>query len=203
MIFLWPTDELPFGSSLGPNLEALDPLREEFGCHIYVYDEIDTYIRVDGFDHGSIIKVVHRLRAKWAELMATMHIKIKLYLVQPPAANLMRNEIKIITDGQSGGGFAHATPRLFGVSLSFGQLENWEDRRLLVRTKNQTRLRDAVEMSLQGLRFLRGHVRMRVNFGTFVLDDYRVPKDSRPQYHFEEFRAMLFHTKTKGHLIPG
>src|SRR5438034_7665118 len=153
MIFLWPTDELPFESSLGANLEALDPLREEFGCHIYAYDEIHTYIRVDGFDHGSIIKIVHRLRAKWAELMATMHVKVKVYLVQPPGANFMRNGVKIFTGAQSDRGFAHATPMLCGPSLSPGQLENWEDRRQLVRTKNHTRLRDAVERSLQGLRF--------------------------------------------------
>lgn len=203
MIFLWPTDELPVEISLGPQLEQLDSIRQESGCHIYIDEEMPMYIRVDGYDHDSIIKVVHRLRAKWAELMATMHVKIKLYLVQPPSSQFIRREVDVVRIPQSSGGFVYATPLLFDTPSDHFQQDSVDESDNSVRAKNDNRLQEAVERSLQGLRFLRGHVRMRVNFGTFVLDDYRVPKDSKPRYPFEEFRGMLFHPRTKGHLVPG
>lgn len=204
MIFLWPGDELPLEDSLGPNLESLDPLRREFGCYIYAYDEDPNYIRVGAYDHATIINLVHRLRAKWAELMANRHVKIKLYLVQPPASDLLKNEVVVVKVSPFGSRYAYPTPLLYcAPSLSSIQVQGWKEKNKLARAKNEVRLREAVETSLQSLRFLRGHVRMRVNFGTFVLDDYRVPKDSKPRYSFEEFRSMLFHAKTKGHLIPG
>ena len=204
MVFLWPGDELPLEDSLGPNLESLDPLRREFGCYIYIDEEDPNLLRVDAYDHQTIISLVHRLRAKWAELMANRHVKIKLYLVQPPAGDLTKNEVAVVKVAPFGSSYAHPTPLLYCTpAMPCLQIQGWRDKNKLARAKNDVRLREAVETSLQSLRFLRGHVRMRVNFGTFVLDDYRVPKDSKPRYTFEEFRSMLFHPKTKGHLIPG
>jgi hypothetical protein len=56
---------------------------------------------------------------------------------------------------------------------------------------------------LRGVAFVRGHLRMRINLGSFVLDEYRLPKEEKPSYQFEEFREMLMHEQTKGRLIPG
>ncbi|WEW55851.1 hypothetical protein PRK78_001284 [Emydomyces testavorans] len=198
LVFLWPTDELPMDASLGLHLEALDPLRVEFGCPIYVDDELPNCIRVDAYDHDTILKIVDRLRAEWAELLATMHVKIRLYLVQPPR-NFTNCEFEI-SRSQTANGIVLSIPTLHGVCMDSAPNQNRKQE--LIRTKNENRLREALTRSLQGLRFLRGHVRMRVNFGTFVLDEYRVPK-GKPRYSYEEFRAMLFHSKTKGHLIPG
>jgi hypothetical protein len=202
MLFLWPTDELPL-DVLGGNLEDLDPLRKEFGCYIYVYEEDPNYIRVDGYDHNAIVQIVHRLRAKWAELMANRHVKIKLYLVQPPSTNRMKDEIAVVKLPPNRSGFAFSTPVLFSAPNPPSLYVKSQEDRSLVRAKNEERLREAIQRSLQGLRFLRGHVRMRMNYGMFVLDDYKMPADSKPRYSFSEFRSMLFHAKTKGHLVPG
>ncbi|KMP04074.1 hypothetical protein CIRG_03765 [Coccidioides immitis RMSCC 2394] len=200
LAFLWPADELPIESSLGPRLEALDPLRVELGCPIYVDDELPSYIRVDAYDHDTILKIVSRLRAEWIKLLATIHVKIKLYLVQPPK-DFTDCEVQVKMP-RSANGAVLSTPVLYGTPLGPNAVQSQGDKRELIRMKNESRLRDAVEHSLRGLRFLRGHVRMRVNFGLFVLDDYRIPQ-GKPRYSYEEFRSMLFHSRTKGHLIPG
>ncbi|KAL1955788.1 hypothetical protein VTO42DRAFT_8108 [Malbranchea cinnamomea] len=186
MLFLWPGDELPLEAALGSNLEDLDPLRKEFGCYIYIYDEDPNYIRIDAHEHEAVVKIVHRLRAKWAELMANRHVKVKLYLVQPPPTDLVSNEVEIFEVRPSGSRYSYATPMLCCEPISGSlQSEDRKDKDQLVRAKNEVRLREAVERSLQGLRFLRGHVRMRLNFGTFVLDDYRIPQNSRSRLEFQ------------------
>lgn len=204
MLFLWPIDELPFEASLGSNLEDLDPLRREFDCYIYLYDEDPSYIRVDTYEHETVRAIVHRLRAKWAELMANRHIKLKLYLAQPPVTNQMTSDVQVHKVSQGDNGDAYNTPLLYCIpTLTALHPPDWKERVIHARAKNEGRLREGVERSLQGLRFLRGHVRMRVNFGSFILEDYRLPKDSKSRYSFEEFRSMLFYTKTKGRVIPG
>ncbi|KAM5437236.1 hypothetical protein McanMca71_001153 [Microsporum canis] len=204
LLFLWPTDEVPF-DLLGPQLETLDPIRRETGCYIYVYDEQPSFIRVDGDDHDNIIKAVHRLRAKWAEVMAKIHIQSKLYLVQSDSPEIRNNEVAITRVAHSIGalGQEYATPVLHGPPLTPMNPDFLQDQEENPTTSNERRLRETVEESLQGLRFLRGHMRMRVNFGTFILDDYREPKDSRARYTFDEFRTMLLNSRTRGHLVQG
>ena len=205
LLFLWPVDELPIDSSLGPNLEEFDPIRREFQCHIHVYGEDREYIRVDGYDHDIMRTIVQRFRAKWAQLMATVNVKTKLYLAQPPSADAIRTEVNISRLSHPGGGLAYAVTSLSGDHLRVAQLEQWTENSRMVRSKNDIRLCDTIENSLQGLRFMHGHVRMRINFGSFVLDTYRTakPSDSKQKHSFESFRQMLLLDKTKGHLIPG
>ncbi|PGH00154.1 hypothetical protein GX51_05967 [Blastomyces parvus] len=202
MLFLWPDDDLPLEMTLGKDLEALDPIRAEFGYYIYLYDESPDghkYIRVDGDDHGKIIEVVQRLRAKWAHLLTETSVKTKLYLIQPPRVDLLKAEVGLMKCRQPGSQNIQASPILDEA----GRDDSGLGRRDLLRDKNEQCMRNAVEQSLHGLRFLAGHVRMRINFGKFVLENYRVPPNSKERYSFEEFRSMLLCTETKGRLIPG
>ncbi|EEH41487.2 hypothetical protein PAAG_03050 [Paracoccidioides lutzii Pb01] len=206
MLFLWPEDEIPVETALGKDLEALDAIREEFGYYIYLYKESpdeQKYIRVDGHDHGIIIEIVKRFRAKWANLVTEMGIKTKLYLVRIPNVDLLKTEIGLVECRRPGCRTIEAVPVLFGGHLYSSDLRVSFDRGNLLSSKNELRLRSAVNQALQSVRFLVGHVRMRVNFGKFVLENYRVPSDSKPRYSFEEFRNMLFYGGTKGRLIPG
>lgn len=92
---------------------------------------------------------------------------------------------------------------LHGDSKKGMGLDQWADRAALIKSKNNDRILSAIEKSLRGVAFVRGHLRMRVNIGSFVLDEYRRPKDDKPSYAFEEFREMLMHEQTKGRLVPG
>ncbi|KAK2752740.1 hypothetical protein FQN55_005871 [Onygenales sp. PD_40] len=200
MIFLWPVDEFPLEESLGADLKDLDPIRDEFGYHIYTYDESKGYIRVDGDNHANIVEIVRRFRAKWCKLLAT---QTKLYLVQMPPVNIANAQVGIIKCYEPGSRAICGAPKLFGGRMDEHGLAVSRDRRNLLCLENESRLRNSVGQSLHGSRFIEGYVRMRVNFGTFLLDEYRVPADSNPRYSFEEFRTMLFNSRTKGHLIHG
>lgn len=204
MLFLWPEDELPLEMTLGKSLEALDPIRADFGYYIYLYDDSpdhQKYIRVDGDDHGKIIEIVKQLRAKCANLLAETGVKTKLYLVQAPPVDILKAEISLMKCRQPGSPNIQAAPFLCGVELLDD--DAGVERKNLLREKNEQRMHSAVDQSLHGVRFLAGHVRMRVNFGKFVLENYRIPPNSKERYSFEEFRSMLLYAGTKGRLIPG
>ncbi|OAX82922.1 hypothetical protein ACJ72_02729 [Emergomyces africanus] len=205
MLFLWPDDELPLETTLGKDLEALDPIRAEFDCHIYLYDEspdYQKYIRVDGDDHGKMIEIVKRLRAKWAYLLAETSIKARLYLVQTPAVDILKAEVGLMKCHLPGSQNVHAVPFLYGAESDELDGAGLEKRKLL-REKYEISMHNAVDQSLHGVRFVAGHVRMRVNFGKFVLENYRIPPNSKKRYSLEEFRSMLLCSGTKGRLIPG
>ncbi|EAW07763.1 uncharacterized protein ACLA_024790 [Aspergillus clavatus NRRL 1] len=195
LLFLWPREGPPLLDSLGPQLEVLDVMRARFGCHLFVPSGMPNYICALGHSQGTMKQLVHRLRTKWTELVANSNVKSKVYVVEPPAPKLMKEGIVIKRSKQFG------KPFLDGAHPK--DLEQWEIRAALIQSKNNARLLSAVERSLGGVAFVRGHLRMRINLGSFVLDEYRLPKDDQPSYSFEEFREMLLHEQTKGRLIPG
>ncbi|KAL1966462.1 hypothetical protein VTN77DRAFT_4384 [Rasamsonia byssochlamydoides] len=197
LLFLWPNGELPMREVLGSELEVLDPIRIEFGYNIYVFEEVPEYICVVGQDHEALREVARRIRTKWHELMATSNVRSKVYLAQPPEPSTMRTGIFVKKI------HGLARPSLSGSLLKDFQRGPWQERLTLIQSKNDARLLSATERSLRGLPFFRGHLRMRVNIGSFILDEYRLPRNAQTGYSFEEFREMLLHEKTRGRLVPG
>lgn len=129
--------------------------------------------------------------------MANSNIKSKVYIVEPPETEHMKTKVVVHTSNS-----LHKA-LLSGGTLKESELEYWRSRAKLIQTKNNERIMSAVEKSLRGLVFVRGHLRMRVNLGSFILENYRAPKDDKASYGFEEFREMLLYDQTKGRLIPG
>ncbi|KAF7128754.1 hypothetical protein CNMCM5793_003663 [Aspergillus hiratsukae] len=195
MLFLWPKEGPALVDSLGPQLEALDVIRAKFGCHLFVPKEMPAYICAFGQSWDTMRQIVQCLRTKWSEIVANSNVKSKVYVVEPPAPASMKEAIVMERNKQ------------FGKACLQGprpkNLEQWEIRAAFIQSKNNARLLQAIERSLRGVAFVRGHLRMRINLGSFVLDEYRLPKDDKPSYQFEEFREMLLHEQTKGRLIPG
>ncbi|KAJ9291149.1 hypothetical protein DTO280E4_4412 [Paecilomyces variotii] len=197
LLFLWPTEELPFKEYLGPELQGLDPIREEFDCHIYVPDGLPDYICVLAHNHGTIREAIRRIRTKWSELMASANIRSKVYLVEPPELIYAQRGI-IVKQSHT-----LARPFLDGGIMTAFEITQWLDRAALMRSRNDVRLLNTTERAMRALPFFRGHLRMRVNIGAFILDEYRLSKDLKASYSFEEFREMLLHDQTKGRLLPG
>ncbi|KAK1150153.1 hypothetical protein N8T08_000052 [Aspergillus melleus] len=196
LLFLWPKEGPSIKEALGPKLESLDSIRSKFLCHVFVLKDDSNFICVLGDDHDTIKHIAHRLRTKWAEVIANSNIVSKVYIVEPPEAGYMRR--KVVVQNNT---LHKAT--LSGAMLSESELKNWRSRGKLIQSKNNARVINAVERSLRGLVFVRGHLRMRVNIGSFILENYRLPKDDKSWYGFEEFREMLLYDQTKGRLIPG
>lgn len=197
MLFLWPKDGPPLSESLGTQLEALDVIRAKFGCHLFIPKELPDCICAFSQSHDIMRQIAHLLRTKWSEIIANGNIKSKALVVEPPAPGSMREEIVVKTNSQFAKAFLHGNcPKGF-------ELEQWVGRAALIGSKNNARVLSAIEKSLRGVAFVRGHLRMRVNIGSFVLEEYRRPKDGKLSYGFEEFREMLMHEQAKGRLVPG
>jgi hypothetical protein len=158
--------------------------------------DLPGYICAVGQSHEAMKEIARRLRTLYAESVAKSNVKTKLYLVEPPEPRIMKSEIVVKKE------YNLHKPMLQGNPLSSNGLTKWQDRVVLIDSKNRARLQDAIERSLVGIAYVRGHLRMRINLGTFVLDKYAVPEDNMPFYGFEEFREMLLHEQTKGRLIP-
>ncbi|GKZ72450.1 hypothetical protein AnigIFM50267_008814 [Aspergillus niger] len=195
MLFLWPKDGPSIHDSLGPQLVALDHIRVKFNCHVFVPKDLPDHICAVGHNDEAMRQIVRRLRTKYTEVVANYVVKGKLYLVEPPTA--MKSKIVVKKDARL------AKPLLRGTPLQGSEAERWPDRASLIQSKNNARLLSMVEKCLKGVVVVRGHLRMRVNLGSFVLDQYRIPADDKPYYVLEEFREMILHEQTKGRLIPG
>ena len=192
---MWPNDGPPIKESLGEQLEALDIIRAKFGCHLYRPKDVPDYICALGHSHDTMRQIAQLLRTKWSEAVANSHVNSKVYISEPP--EILRD--KIVVENMT----LFAKAFLYGKRVKSLPSEQWQNRRTLIQTKNNAHILSALSRSLQGVSFVRGHLRMRVNLGSFVLDEYRMPKDDKAGYSFEEFREMLLHEQTKGRLIPG
>jgi hypothetical protein len=195
LIFLWPCDEFLITEAFGPELEAFDQIRLELGLHVYLDDKLPEYIWADGNKHGDMNTMIHFIRLKWRELIAKTNIQYKVYIVEPPEH--LNNRIVVKTFGNL------AKPFLERDLHIESENADWKNRVSLICSRNEIHILNATERCIKGLACYRGYLQMRANFGSFCLDEYRLPKDANVGYSFEEFREMLLHEKTKGRLLPG
>ncbi|KAI5289180.1 hypothetical protein KEM52_000882, partial [Ascosphaera acerosa] len=197
LLFLWPDDEFPMAECLGgDSLRDFDDLRQRTGCHIYIDDVNPSCIRADGDDPAKISRILQGLRLHWAGLLAKTNVKVKAYLVQIPP---VRADVGIEVRARRGREIH--VPRPHDPERGYDPVQ-WEADAKFLHAKNQFRLREGVQRSLQALKYSKGHLRMRVTFGTFVLREYQKLRDGRTRYTFEEFRKMLLLSRTKGYLDP-
>ncbi|KAL3480197.1 hypothetical protein BJX99DRAFT_267127 [Aspergillus californicus] len=195
LLFLWPNDGPPHTKCLGPQLEDLDEIRYTFGCHLFIPKDMPGYICAVGHDNDHMKQIAQRVRTLLAELVAKTVMKGKIYLIEPLQPSKMKDQI-VVERGQVN------RPVLQGAQLEGHDLERWQVLAGLIQSKNRNRLLVAVENCLKGISFVRGHLRMRVNLGAFVLDNYKKPEEGEV-FGFEDFREMLLHEQTKARLIPG
>ncbi|KAL4812368.1 hypothetical protein BDW67DRAFT_193677 [Aspergillus spinulosporus] len=196
LFFLWPKYGPSLNECFGPELESLDSIRARFGCHLFVPKELPDHICALGKNHDDMRQIAKSIRVLWAEETAKSNIKAKIYLVEPQPRAM---EGKIVVEKQN----QSHNPVLRGGLLQIPELQGLQERIRSVQSKNNSRILTAVEDCLKGLAFVRGHLRMRVNLGTLVLENYQKPENNKSWYCFDEFRDMLLHEQTQGRLIPG
>ncbi|KAL5339824.1 hypothetical protein BJX70DRAFT_397292 [Aspergillus crustosus] len=197
LLFLWPTDGPSMVECLGPQSEALDMIRARFRCHVFIPKDMPGYICALGHDHDDMKEIARRIRVLWAEAVAKTNVKTKIYLVEPPTPKKMKTKIMVIKQNQ-----LH-TPCLKGSHLKGHELKIWLERYGMIQANNNSRLVGVVDDCLKSIASVRGHLRLRVNLGTFVLESYQVPENDKSFYGYDEFREMLLHEQSKGRLIPG
>ncbi|KAJ5620504.1 hypothetical protein N7510_004488 [Penicillium lagena] len=197
LMFLWPPDGPAMNGVLGGQLEKLDNIRTTLDVHVYQQRHMPNYICVSAHDKAVLLQVIELLCIIWREFSTKSDVRLKLYLVEPPSPAIMRTKIFLEKSSRV------ARPFLHGGELGRDQIRHWSNEHYLILLKNDSLLLRNLQKSLDTISIIRGHLKMRVHFGTFVLDEYRRSEKGESSYEFQEFQNMILHEQAKGRLVPG
>ncbi len=198
--FLWPVDEIAPTDLLGAGLEALDPLRIKFQCHI-VFDARLTVFKILTNDMESVKRTLARIQGIMKEYVARISRPIVRYYIEPPDPSSYRHDIKNVpSDSLVPKSGSAILPLMTGKPLEPGAYEQWRRQSGSLRAQSDRGIEEALHKTIPHLRFYRGQVRIRVHFGTFALAVFRWPGTAE-SIAFEDFMKNIAMAGTKGNMI--
>jgi len=193
----WPPNHIHPTELFGQSVEAFDPVRMAYHCHI-TFDTERSMFRVLSNNPKAVQEALRRIRTTVSELVSRSKKPIRLYLLLPPSLGAIRSEIGL-KNSRPTISKIRVKPLLVGQPLSGEGLQEWAQLRPKFSAANESCIQRAVIECLSRVRFYRGLVRMRVHFGSFVFSVYKKPKG--PNHTFEEFMQMMRSSATTGELI--
>lgn len=168
------------------------------GVSLYLHTEI----RVVGANRAAHLEAIEDIRKLYNEAVAKSDIRIRAYLVEPPPGPLKRHKIGLVEPEPFSRAYIRreipSTLRQNHVSMSEIASESYR-----IQRRNHNRLLDAIKQCLSELPLSSGVARMRVHFGTFILN--RFPKGPARDlgFDFDDFCSKLDHERVEGHVVPG
>ena len=192
--FLWPVNEIQPTVLLGAGLEALDPLRLKFKCHI-IFDTKQSVFKVLTNKEESVEKTLVRFEGIMKEYVARFNRPIVKFYIDPPSPVDYRKEIHYVPTSAS-----LVIPLMTGEHLEFEAHDKWRRQTANLLDQSDRGIEDAMRKTIPNLRFYRGNIRMRVHYGTFALTRYRRP-DNAETIVFEEFMRNMATQGTKGTML--
>ena len=202
--FLWPVEEVRPEELLGDSLEALDPIRFEYRCHI-VFDNQASAFKVFTDVSESMGKTMLRLTGVMKEYVAKFTTRntrrVVDYMIEPPNHFTMRKDIKILSGPTTGIGTpAGKIPLLTGDVLEAMAHDSWMEMSKGMVVQNICRIEQDLRKAIPLLPYYRGNVRMRIQYGTFELTTLRWPENTSSM-PFQEFMENLDLAGTKGRML--
>lgn len=201
--YLWPSDEFQPQAVFGRQLEAFDPLRYQFKCHITL-DQKSQAIRLHTDKQKSITRLLERIQGVLKALQAQAQTNhgsrsLKVYAVEPPVNQSFETEIKLHASRMADG-----TPCFVPVFVREPLSSNTQKQWMLERSKLVNRNTSLIVRNLSSilpiLIWFRGNVKIRLHFGTYALTDFRRPDDSS-DYTFDNLMETFMDPGTSGNLI--
>ncbi|KAK9853209.1 hypothetical protein MYU51_006999 [Penicillium brevicompactum] len=195
-LFLWPEEGPSLSHCLVTHRQQLDDMRASHDVHLYTVPGNYDYIFLGGTNEESLYQVAEKLRDLWHGLYLQCETEIKLFLVAPPAASIMRMSIIMDRVGDYSKAFLNGEKLPREQALAWGpKVQGFvEGNKEVI----QTNLEKALELVLN----MSGELHMRAKFGSFFLGEYKKPETGYT-YTFEEFRDMLRLKNVEGRLLPG
>ncbi|KAL8672906.1 MAG: hypothetical protein Q9168_002660 [Polycauliona sp. 1 TL-2023] len=195
--YLWPNDEIRATDLFGPSCEALDSLRMEYKVHI-TFDEARSAFRI--FSNSSIeiiYTVIQRIENTMKEFVARDDRPLVLYLIDP-ASTGNHDNVQIIPGPVLGPSqTASKIPESCGNRLDpIVDLESEAKKSI----RNQVRMSAALGRVLEKIPYIRGHLRMRAQFGTFALVKFQWPPGV-PSIPLANFETNVQSAGTRDHLF--
>ncbi|KAJ5777316.1 hypothetical protein N7520_000562 [Penicillium odoratum] len=198
-VFNWPNDGPTIQEGLGNYLEKLDSIREEFQVHIYMEEASADKICISATVDTDMEQILARLQDLWKSTVAKLDTRIKAYILEPPSIDTMREKVVLVKSGRlalpllqiSQQHLLHESPQPQCVDID------------VIRKKNNELLLSSFRNAFSKADLFAGHLRMRVHFGSFVMDRYREPGGGQKAFGLDEFRDMILLDRARGRLVPG
>lgn len=181
---------------LGEELERLDSIRMRFKVHLYQSSNVENLICVAGYQKADAEPILAWLGQLSQEAITKFDSRTKVYMVEPPTYDARKDTV-VINKYPHG-----AEPSLQRAPLSVKSEDSWVDERTRIKESNAELLLGSLETSMSMCHSFKGNMRMRVHFGSFVLDTFQRPKMGLDGHSFEKFRKMLAADQAKGRLLP-
>lgn len=224
--FIWPVDGLRPQDILGESLEALDSIRVGYHCHILFDDQVSE-LKILTDNIKAVIETFERIEGIAREAVARLERPITRFYIEPLKPSVHRNHVEVIDGpnpdarkistatgnssnlsssniatmtGMDPSAGASKIPTTTGKALDPAEREHWSRLSAHLTAQKDRGIEDALRSTIPNLACYRGDMRMRVEFGTFALTQYRWPADAE-SISFEEFVESLALPGTKGTLV--
>ena len=198
--FLWPDDEVRPEDLLGPSLEAFDPVRFKYQCHI-VFDNKLSSFRIFSDNEDSVNKTMDRMIGTMREYVVKSVRPDTMILVEPPNPSAISKDVMVLplfpNDPKLG---QSMIPVLTGDRLDPKSRQEWLEMGDELTRNNNGRMELSLRKCIANLSHHRGLVKIRVQFGTFALKVYRW-KEGAESIPFEDFMNNMMIAGTKGILV--
>ncbi|KAL9587285.1 MAG: hypothetical protein Q9212_000332 [Teloschistes hypoglaucus] len=199
--FMWPNNEIKALELFGPNCEALDPLRMDHKAYISFDPARSLFTVHTDNDEDQVNQVIQRIENTIREYVARDHRPLVLFLVDPPSLDEHRTLVQTTPGPLLGPNRTPSKiPLLTGNGLQSRSVADCERGKKSWRSKNGAIMGTAVHRVLERIPNFRGHLRMRVNIGSFALVRYKWTSGA-PSVALEKFATDVQQNGTKGAII--
>lgn len=198
--FLWPVNEVRPEDILGSSLEAFDPIRFQYHCHI-VFDTKLSSFRIFSDKEDSVQKTMERIVGTMREYVAKSARPEMLILIEPPSSSAIRKDVKVLpVSHNSSKTNKSMVPVLTGSTLDSQGHNEWLKESTKLMLENHRRMELSLRKCIANLLHYRDLVRMRVQFGTFALKAFRW-EEGAESTRLEEFMNNMNMSGTKAVMI--
>ena len=193
--FLWPAKEVKPEYLLGSNCEAFDPIRTYNHSHIVWESQLSCF-KILSNSEPAVQDAIRRIEGTIREFAARSSTTYAFNVVYLPEASSMQEDIKMLPGPPLNGSTKPSMiPILTGPCLSGNARTAFRTEREELVLDNRRKIQKSLGKIMERLPCFRGRLRMRVNFGRFILDNIRWPAGA-PTIPYTEFVDIIANTAT-------
>jgi hypothetical protein len=203
--FHWPIKEFQPHELLGNSYEAFDPIRMDCSCYV-IYNQDISGFKVMG-EAGPVKAALLRIRKACFQITARQIAPVRRYFLHLHEAEAEACSHVILTPYEHIkriGATAATTQYHPGHSpqaqdeADLDTSEQQQHREMSIREAKIAG--KTIMLMIAKLHYYRGHLKLRVWLGTFLVMEYRATEDGR--YTVEDFRDMLRQSQFVGQVTP-
>jgi hypothetical protein len=199
--FHWPVDDYRPEEALGASYEALDRIRMDCSCYV-VFWKARNLFQIMG-EEANVDAGLERMRMVCAQIEARQISNVRQYVLRWPAPEKMPSTVYLhpYEKPETSAANGDAPETLANTPRGDDYIKDDDlTEPLQIREEIDTRhAKDRILETIERLHFYRGILHMRVRLGTFLVDQYKIPKDNG-HYQVMDFQDMIKASQFIGHV---